>query len=55
MLLNPVAARCRMNRVVIELDTGADSQIGIFFAQPIDFIEIDSLVVPVVIGKSNVR
>ena len=55
MLLNPVAARRRMNRVVIELDAGADSQIGIFVAQLINFVEIDSAVVPIVIGKSNVR
>jgi len=43
-----------MNGIVIQLDPRADPQIGISFPQPIDFIKIDSSVVTIVIGESNI-
>jgi hypothetical protein len=43
-----------VNGIIIELNAGADSQIGISFPQTIDLIEIDSGVITIVIGKSNV-
>src|SRR5207249_8608853 len=54
MLLNPVSASARVNWVVIELDARADSQIGISFAQTINFIEVDSGVITIVISESDV-
>ena len=41
--------------VVIKLDSRADPQIGISFPQPIDFVKIDSGVVTIVIGESDIR
>ena len=55
MLLDPVSAGRRVNRIVIELDAGADSQIGIFVPQTIDLIEVYSGVITIVIGKRHVR
>src|SRR5881396_103755 len=52
MLLNPVSAGRRVDWVVIELDARADSQIGISFPQTIDFIEVDSCVITIVISQS---
>jgi hypothetical protein len=43
-----------MDGIVIQLDPRADPQIGISFPQPIDFIKIDSSVVTIVIGESNI-
>ena len=43
-----------MNGIVIQFDPGADFQIGISFSQATDFIKIDSGVVPIVIGESDV-
>jgi hypothetical protein len=44
-----------MDGIVIQLDPGADPQIGISFPQAIDFIKVDSGVVAVVIGESDIR
>src|SRR5437879_13091589 len=54
MLLNPVSASRRVDWVVIELDASADSKIGISFPQTIDFIEVDSGVITIVISESDV-
>lgn len=54
MPLNPVSASTRVNWVVIELDARPDSQIGIFFAQTIDLVEVDSGVITIVISESDV-
>ena len=54
MLLDPVSAGRRVNRIVIELDAGADSQIGIFVPQTIDLIEVYSGVITIVIGKRDI-
>jgi hypothetical protein len=43
-----------MNGIIIELNARADSQIGVSLAQTIDLIEIDSGVITIVIGKSNI-
>ena len=43
-----------MDWIVIQLDTSADSQVGISFPQPINFIQIDSCVVTIVISKSDI-
>ena len=43
-----------MDGIVIQLDPRADPQIGISFPQPIDFIKINSSVVTIVIGESNI-
>src|SRR6266571_698337 len=52
MFLNPVSASRGVNWVVIELDARPDLQIGISFPQPIDFIEVDSGVITIVISES---
>ena len=44
-----------MDGIVIQLDPRADLQIGISFTQSIDFIKIDSGVVTIVIGESDIR
>jgi hypothetical protein len=54
MLLNPFSAGRRVNGIVIQFNASADSQIGISLAQVIDFIEVDSGVITIVIGKSDV-
>jgi hypothetical protein len=54
MLLNPVSAGRRVNGIIIELNAGADSQIGVSLPQTIDLIEINSGVITIVIGKSNI-
>ena len=54
MLLNPFSAGRRVNGIVIELNASADSQIGISLPQTIDFIEVDSGVITIVIGKGYV-
>src|SRR5438094_7585691 len=54
MLLNPVSASRRVDWVVIELDACANSQIGISFPQTIDFIEVDSGMITIVICESDV-
>ena len=54
MLLNPFSAGRRMDGIVIELNARADSQIGISLPQTIDFIEVDSGVITIVIGKGYV-
>src|SRR5438094_10526346 len=54
MFLNPLSASGGVNRIVIELDSRPDSQIGISFTQTIDFIEVDSGVITIMIGKSDV-
>jgi hypothetical protein len=43
-----------VNGIVIELNASADSQIGISLPQTIDFIEVDSSVITIVIGKGYV-
>ena len=55
MLLNPVSASRRVNWIVIELDAGPDSQIGISVAQTIDLIEVDSGMITIVIGETRCR
>ena len=52
MLLNPFLAGRRVNGIVIEFNASADSQIGIFLPQTIDFIEVDSGMITIVIGKA---
>jgi hypothetical protein len=54
MLLNPFSPGRRMNGIVIELNAGAESQIRISLSQMIDFIEVDSGVITIVVGKSDV-
>lgn len=54
MLLNPFSAGRRVDGIVIELNASADSQIGISLPQTIDFIEVDSSVITIVIGKGYV-
>ena len=54
MLLNPFSAGRRVDGIVIELNASADSQIGISLPQTIDFIEVDSRVITIVIGKGYV-
>ena len=54
MFLNPVSASRGVSRVVIELDARADLQIRISFAHTINFIEVDSGVITIVISESNV-
>jgi hypothetical protein len=54
VLLNPVLAGRRVNGIVIEFDSGPDSQIGISFPQTIHLIEINSGVIAIVIGKCDV-
>src|SRR5438477_7312376 len=54
MFLNPLSASGGVNRIVIELDSRPDSQIGISFTQTIDFIEVDSGVITIMIGESDV-
>jgi hypothetical protein len=54
MLLDPFSAGQRVNGIVIELNAGAESQIGISLPETIDFIEVDSGVITIVIGKGDV-
>jgi hypothetical protein len=54
MLLNPVSACRRVDGIIVELNAGADSQIGVSLPQAIDLIEIDSGVITIVIGKSDI-
>src|SRR5437870_7623579 len=54
MLLNPVSASHGVDWVVIELDARADSQIRIFFPQAIDFTEVNSGVITIMISESDV-
>jgi hypothetical protein len=44
-----------MNRIVVQFDAGTDSQIGISVPQTIDFIEVYSSMITIVIGKRDVR
>jgi hypothetical protein len=54
MLLNPSSAGRRVSGIVIELNASAKSQIGISLPQMIDFIEVDSGVITIVICKGDV-
>jgi hypothetical protein len=54
ILFDPFASSCGVDRIVVQLNAGANFYIGIFLAQPIDFIEIDSGVITVMISESNV-
>jgi hypothetical protein len=54
ILLDPASASRRMDWVVIQLDARPDSQIRISFAQTIDFVEIDSGVITIMISESDV-
>src|SRR6267378_7964319 len=54
ILFDPFSSGTRSLRIVIELDAGTDFQIGIRDAQFIDFIEIDSGMETIVIGKRNI-
>ena len=54
ILFDPFSSGTRSLRIVIELDAGTDFQIGIRGAQFIDFIEIDSGMETIVIGKRNI-
>ena len=40
MLLDPFPPALRANRVIIQLDPGTDSQVGVSFPQTIDRIKI---------------
>ena len=54
MLLDPFSPGFRGDWIIVQLDAGANFQIDIFVTQTIDFIKIDSGVIPIVIGESNV-
>ena len=54
IFLDPRPSRCGRFRIVIELNAGADFDVGIRRAQFVDFIEIDSGVIAIVIGKGDV-
>ena len=54
MLLDPFSAGWRVNGIVIELNASSDSQIGMSLPQMIDFIEVDSGVITIVISESDV-
>ena len=54
MLLNPAAAIRGVHWIVIQLDPGANFQIGIRRAQPLDFIEIDAAMVTVMIREGDI-
>ena len=54
MLLDPFSPSRRVYGIVVQLDARANFEIAIFFAQTIDFIEIDSGVITIVIGESDV-
>ena len=54
MLLNPFSAGRRVDGIVIEFNASADSQIRISLPQTIDFIEVDSGMITIVIGKGDV-
>ena len=54
ILLHPAAAIRGVHRIVIQLDPGANFQIGIRRAQPLDLIEIDAAMVTVVIREGDI-
>src|SRR5260370_21908755 len=54
ILFDPFSSGTRSLRIVIELDAGTDFQIGIYGAQFIDFIEIDSAMETIMISKRNI-
>ena len=54
MLLDPFSPGFRVDWIIVQLDAGANFQIDIFVTQTVDFIKIDSGVIPIVIGESNV-
>ena len=43
-----------MHRIVIQFDSGANFQIGIRRAQPLDLIEIDAAMVTVMIRQGDI-
>jgi hypothetical protein len=43
-----------MHRIVVELDAGADFNVGVGRAQLVDFVEINPFVVTIVIGEGDV-
>ncbi len=53
MLLDPFSPSRRVNRVIIQLDPGADSQVEVSFPQTIDRIKTDSGVITIVIGEGD--
>ena len=54
VLLDPAAALCEMHRIVIQFDPGADFQIRIGRAQPIDLVEIDAGMITIVIREGDI-
>ena len=54
MLLDPFAPGIGVDWIIVQLDACANFQVDIFVTQTIDFIKVDSGVIPIVIGKSNV-
>ena len=54
ILLHPASAGRGSVRIVIQLDPGANFDVGICSAQSFDLIEIDSGVITIVIGKGDV-
>ena len=54
VLLDPGAARGGVDRIVIQLDPGADFEIGIGCAQPVDLVEVDAGVVAIVIRQGDI-
>src|SRR6266581_8584215 len=54
ILFDPLSSGGRCLRIVVELDAGPDLHIGIRCAQLVDFIEIDSGMETIVIGKRDV-
>jgi hypothetical protein len=54
VFLDPLPTSGGTFRIVIQLEASTNFHIGICVAQFIDFVEIDSFVIPVVIGKGDV-
>ena len=54
IFFDPRAAGGRVDRIVIQLDPGANLHIGIGCPQAIDFAEINARVVAIVIGEGDV-
>src|ERR1035441_9080593 len=54
MFLHPFATGRRIHRIVVELNSSANFQVDMLFAQLVDLIEIDSSAITIVIGKSDI-
>src|SRR5687768_2072896 len=54
MLLDPPAASHGVDGIVVELDAGANFHVGVRGPQFVNYIEIDSFVVTIVISEGDV-